>query len=185
MGPMRRDVQAMVVALFTVNAGIDRARRERKSASALTLLQVVPADRPVRPTEIAARQRVHQSLVTRQVKEMEDAGYLQVTANPNDGRSCLVSLTPAGSEELRRLTQVGLDRFASFVHDWKADDVRSITALLEKLQRSMAAVNASQQPPASGRRWARKRDAARSKPTIGRKPSSPSSVGPNRRPRSA
>jgi DNA-binding MarR family transcriptional regulator len=160
MSLMRRDVQAMVVALFTVNAGIERARRERKSASALTLLQVVPADRPIRPSEIAARQHVHQSLVTRQVRELEDAGYLQVTANPTDGRSCLVSLTPAGSEELRRLTQIGLDRFASFVHDWKVDEVRALTALLAKLQRSMAAVNSSEQAPAIGRRWARKRDIA-------------------------
>ncbi len=96
---------------------------------------------------------------------MEDAGYLQVTANPDDGRSCLVSLTPDGSMELRRLTQMGLDRFASFVDDWKVDDVRALTTLLEKLQRSMAAVNASEQPPATGRRWALKRDAARSKPT--------------------
>jgi DNA-binding MarR family transcriptional regulator len=156
---MRRDVQAMVVALFTVNAGIERARRERKSVSALTLLQVVPADRPVRPSEIAALQHVHQSLVTRQVREMENAGYLKVTANPADGRSCLVSLTPSGSEELRRLTQVGLDRFASFVDDWKVDEVRALTALLEKLQQSMAALNASEQPPAIGRRWARERDA--------------------------
>jgi hypothetical protein len=95
---------------------------------------------------------------------MEDAGYVHVTANPTDGRSCLVSLTPAGSEELGRLTQVGLDRFASFVHDWKVDEVRALTALLEKLQRSMAAVNTSQQSPAIGRRWARKRDASRPKP---------------------
>jgi DNA-binding MarR family transcriptional regulator len=161
---MRRDVQAMVIALFTVNAGIERVRRERKSVSALTLLQVVPVDRPVRPSEIAARQHVHQSLVTRQVREMEDAGYLTVTANPTDGRSCLVSLTPAGSEELRRLTQVGLDRFASFMDDWKVDEVRALTALLEKLQQSMAALNASEQPSAIGRRWARERDASRSKP---------------------
>lgn len=157
MAPIGDDVRALVTALFTVNDGIERAKRERKSASALTLLQVVPADRPIRPSEIAARQRVHQSLVTRQVREMEDAGYLQVTANPADGRSCLISLTPAGSKELHRLTQVGLDRFASFVHDWKADEVRDLTALLEKLRRSMAAVNASDQPPAVGRRWARQR----------------------------
>ena len=98
---------------------------------------------------------------TRQVREMEGAGYLQVTTNPTDGRSCLVSLTPAGSEELRRLTQVGLDRFASFVHDWKVDEVRALTVLLEKLQRSMVAVNASEQSPAIGRRWAQKRDVAR------------------------
>ena len=161
MSPKPRDVQAMVAALFALNAGIERAKRERKSASALTLLQVVAADAPVRPSEIATRQRVHQSLVTRQIREMEDAGYLKVMANPTDGRSCLVSLTPAGSAELRTLTRVGLDRFASFVRDWSGDEVRSLTALLEKLQRSMAEVNDSEQPRPIGRRWAQKGDAGR------------------------
>ena len=105
------DVEALVVALFTLNAGLDRARRERKGASALALLQVIPADHPIRPSEIAARQHVELSLVSRQVREMEDAGYLEVRANPADGRSCLVSLTPSGADELGRLAKVGLERF--------------------------------------------------------------------------
>ena len=153
------DVESLVVALFTLNAGLDRARRERKSASALALLQVVPADRPIRPSEIAARQHVEQSLVSRQVREMEDAGYLEVQANPDDGRSCLVSLTPAGANERRRLTKMGLERFALFVQDWESADVRSLTALLEKLQASMADVNRSEERPV-GRRWARRAPAA-------------------------
>lgn len=151
----QRDVQDLVAALFTLNAGIDRAKRERKSASALTVLQAVPAGQAIRPSEIAARQHVHQSLVTRQVREMEEAGYLQVVANPADRRSCLVSLTPAGTDELHRLTHVGLERFASFVRHWTVDEVRTLTALLTKLQGSMAAVNSEERRPPSGRRWAR------------------------------
>ena len=157
MAPTEPDVQSLVTALFTLNAGIDRAKRERRAASALTLLQVVPADQAIRPSEIAARQHIHQSLVTRQVREMEEAGYLQVTANPADGRSCLVSLTPAGLDELRRLTELGIERFASFVQHWTVDEVRTLTALLTKLQGSMAALNGEEQGPSRGRRWARAR----------------------------
>ena len=146
----------MVVALFALNAGIERARRERKGASALSLLQVIASGEATRPSEIAARQRVHQSLVTRQVREMEDAGYVSVTANPADGRSCLVELTPAGAAELGRLTKIGLERFGLFVKEWEPSDVRTLTALLEKLQRSMALVNAPERSKTVGRRWARK-----------------------------
>jgi DNA-binding MarR family transcriptional regulator len=154
--PSHSEIESLVAALFTLNSGIDRARRERKAASSLSLLQVVPADDGIRPSEIAARQHIHQSLVTRQVREMEDAGYLRVTANPADARSCLVSLTPAGAAELNRLTQIGLERFGLFVQDWTLDEVRTLTALLGKLQRSMADVNASDSRP-SGRRWAPQR----------------------------
>src|ERR1017187_9759380 len=115
MPPARDEVQSMVVALFTLTAGLERARRQKKAAGALSLLQVV-----------------HPSLVTRQVRELEDAGYAQVTGDPADGRSWLVALTPAGQDEMRRLQQVGLDRFALFVADWEPGEVRALTALLDK-----------------------------------------------------
>ena len=155
MAPSDRDVHSMVVALFTLNAGIERARRERKAARSLNLLQVIASGEATRPSEIAAREQVHQSLVTRQIREMEDAGYVSVNANPADGRSCLVELTPAGADELNRLTQTGLDRFASFVSEWEPADVRMLTALLEKLRESMGSVGAHEHPSPRGRRWAR------------------------------
>ncbi len=155
MPPSQADVHAMVAALFTLTAGMERARRQRRAAATLSLLQFVAERQPIRPSEIADRQDVHPSLITRQVRDLEDAGHVQVTADPADGRSCLVTLTPAGTRELQRLTQVGLDRFALFVADWQPRDVRTLTALLDKLRNSIAAVAAQEQeqrPP--GRRWA-------------------------------
>ena len=153
MKASRDDVRSMVAALFVTNAALDRARRQRKGASTLSLLQVVAATPGIRPTEIAAAQDVHPSQVTRQVRELESAGLVRVTADPADRRSCRVTLTPAGVEERARLTEHGLDRFASFVADWDREDVRTLTSLLEKLEASKAAVAAQHRPPA-GRRWA-------------------------------
>lgn len=153
MTARKDDVRSMVTALFGINAGLERARREKKPASALSLLQVIAVGEAVRPSEIAARQHVHQSLVTRQIREMEDAGYVKVTANPADGRSCLVTLTRAGRKEMDRLIEIGLQRFALFVKDWGSDEVRAFTELLEKLQRSMVATADEERGP-RGRRWA-------------------------------
>jgi DNA-binding MarR family transcriptional regulator len=155
MAPSKADVHAMVTALFTLTAGMERARRQRKAAGTLSLLQLVADRQPIRPSEIAEVQDVHPSLITRQVRELEDAGHVRVAADPADGRSCLVTLTPAGVTELQRLTQAGLDRFASFVADWSPGDVRMLTALLDKLRNSIATVasHEQEQRPA-GRRWA-------------------------------
>lgn len=68
------DVQSMVVALFTLIAGIDRATRLSQGASTLSLLQVVAGREAIRPSEIADVQHVHPSLVTRQVRELERMG---------------------------------------------------------------------------------------------------------------
>ena len=152
----------MVVALFTLTAGLERARRQRRDAGALSLLQVIAGRDGIRPSEIAGAQLVHPSLVTRQVRELEDAGYVQVAGDPADGRSWLVSLTPAGRAEMARLQQVGLDRFALFVAGWEAGEVRELAALLEKLRTSIAAVGERGQHPAARR--GRRRELAASRP---------------------
>jgi DNA-binding MarR family transcriptional regulator len=143
MAPDRSDVQSMVMALFTLIGSMDRAARQSAGASALSLLQVVASRDAIRPSEIADLQHVHPSLVTRQVRDLEDKGYAQVTADPADGRSCLVTLTPAG-----------VDRFATFVSDWEPEEVRTLTALLEKLQASKTATATQRRRPGR-RRWAR------------------------------
>jgi DNA-binding MarR family transcriptional regulator len=154
MAPTKADVHAMVAALFTLTAGMERARRQRKAAGVLSLLQLVGDRGAIRPSEIAGLLDIHPSLVTRQVRELEDAGHVQVAADPADGRSCLVTLTPAGADELRRLTQAGLDRFALFVADWQPADVRMLTALLDKLRDSITTVTAREPQRPPGRRWA-------------------------------
>jgi DNA-binding MarR family transcriptional regulator len=139
MRPKPADVQEMVVALFGLTAGLERARRQKREAAALSLLQVIGARPAIRPKEIADIQLVHPSLVTRQLRELENAGYVALAGDPSDGRSWLVSLTPAGAAEMTRLQQVGLDRFALFVADWDASEVRELAALLTKLGTSIAA----------------------------------------------
>src|SRR5580693_4179518 len=154
MAPDRSDVQSMVIALFTLIGSMDRAARQSAGASALSLLQVVASRDAIRPSEIADLQHVHPSLVTRQVRELEDKGYVKVTADPTDGRSCLVALTPAGADEMSRLREVGLDQFAAFVADWPSEEVRTLTALLEKLESSKT-TDATRERRPGRRRWAR------------------------------
>jgi DNA-binding MarR family transcriptional regulator len=144
MPPNKGDVQSMVVALFTLIAGIDRATRLSQGASTLSLLQVVAGREAIRPSEIADIQHVHPSLVTRQVRELERMDYIEVRSDPADRRACLVSVTSAGADKMRLLQQMGLERFATFVADWEPDEVRMLTSLLEKLEQSKAAVGESE-----------------------------------------
>jgi len=95
MEPNEDDVRSMVIALFTLISRVERARRQRKPAAALDLLQVIAASEEVRPSDIADQRSVHRSLVTRQLREMEDAGYVQFREDPDDGR--------LGSLRLRQL----------------------------------------------------------------------------------
>ena len=137
----------MVAALFTVVNGIQRATRRNKLASALALLMVIGEQGQLRPADIAERQQVDPSLITRQVRDLEGQGYVLVEEDPQDRRAWLVSLTPEGVAESRRLHEVGLGRFALFVSNWDDWEVQQLTALLEKFARSTAEVAEREQRP--------------------------------------
>ncbi|MGH3794990.1 MAG: MarR family winged helix-turn-helix transcriptional regulator [Pseudonocardiaceae bacterium] len=137
MPPERADVREMAAVLTRISSGVERVRR-RGAASTLALLQLVAAAVQVRPSDLAATLDVHHSSVTRQVQALEDTGHVQVTVDPQDRRSYLVSLTDSGAAELRRLVDVGVDRFAFLVADWSAEDVRTLGRLLLKLEDSIA-----------------------------------------------
>jgi DNA-binding MarR family transcriptional regulator len=155
--PTRQDVQQLVAALFAVTSGLDRARRQIPDAAALSVLQVLawaerqqPAQQ-VRPKNIATALGVHRSAVTHQLQALEEAGQVTLTIDPADRRSWFVALTDTGRAELDRLTTVGMDRFALFVADWDAHEVRTLTRLLVKFEASKAQVG-GRAPPSRTRR---------------------------------
>jgi DNA-binding MarR family transcriptional regulator len=152
MKPTREEVQEMVAALFTLVEGLERARRRIPDASKLYLLQFIAAHEAISPSEIAKELGVHQSTITRQVRSLEDAGQVVVVANPDDHRSCFISPTEAGRAETQRLNEIGLGRFETFVADWDAEEVRTFTRYLTKLEVSKAAVGRLRRKP-GGRRW--------------------------------
>jgi DNA-binding MarR family transcriptional regulator len=146
----------MAAALATVAAGLERARRRIPAASALAVLQAVAGRPGARPSDLAEALDLHPSSVSRQVQALERAGQVALTADPGDRRSCLVALTPAGEDEIRRLLAIGVGRYAKFVADWDAAEVRTLTRLLAKFEASKARVlrqEQSQTPAVGGRHW--------------------------------
>jgi len=140
MRPTSDDVKQMVAALMTTVQNIERAKR-RGLAGRLVTLQAIAAHKKAQPSMLSAELGLHQSTITRQIQTLQRAGFVQVATNPADGRSCFVKLTKAGRAELDHLTKIGLQRFALFVKEWDADEVRMLARLLEKLERSKAEVS--------------------------------------------
>ena len=138
MAPKREDVEAMAVALFTVQESMARATRKNKNASLLRLLQTVAATEPVRPSELAAHLEVHQSLITRQIRELEEEGKVAVSPDPRDGRAFMVALTDLGRKQVTEFAEFGIQRFMGFVRGWDVDEVREFTRLLRKFQETKA-----------------------------------------------
>jgi DNA-binding MarR family transcriptional regulator len=66
-------------------------------------LATVERHGPLTPSELAAIERVKRPTATRTLRVLAEAGLVERTPDPDDGRSALVSVTPAGRERLRRL----------------------------------------------------------------------------------
>ena len=152
----RKDVEGLVAALFVVNNGMTRAMKQRPKAGELRLLQAVAMHEGSRPSELAEALGVDRSLVTRQLRDLEDEGKVAVRPDPTDGRAFVAELTELGRTQIAELTEFGMRRYESFVADWDPAEVRELTRLLWQFEQSKAAVvereQREQQRPERGRR---------------------------------
>jgi len=86
--------------------------------------------------KVGERLQVHPASVTNAVQRLEDAGLVERSANPADGRSVLVAITPAGRRLVERCTGL-LNRevFAPLPLD--PADRDAATAALSSLRRAL------------------------------------------------
>src|SRR3954471_14563941 len=85
------------------------ARRLRQEAgtdlspSLTAALSTVERHGPMTPSELASRERIQRPTPTRVVARLADEGLVERTRDPQDGRSALVSATPAARALLAEL----------------------------------------------------------------------------------
>src|SRR5918998_5945595 len=85
------------------------ARRLRQAAgtdlspSLTAALATIERYGPLTPSELAARERVQRPTVTRIACRLEEAGLVTRAPDPADGRSALITVTPAGRQVLEAI----------------------------------------------------------------------------------
>lgn len=105
-----------------------------------------------RPGEIAEELDVLPSSVTRHVQALVEAGYLVVETDPADRRASIVEATDAGRDQARQFAEAGIAVFQAVIADWSAEDVVTLTGLLDRMIEDWAARGDEQQRAAKGRR---------------------------------
>lgn len=82
---------------------------------------------------LSERMLMDKGQVSRMVRELEDLGLVERSADPTDGRSFLLELTPLGTERLSaaRLPQEGM--LLRTLSDWSLTDIGNLTRLLHAL----------------------------------------------------
>lgn len=87
----------------------------------------------VTASALSERMLMDKGQVSRTVRELEELGLIERSADPADGRSFLLQLTPEGEERLAaaRLPQEG--RLLQTLQDWNLTDIGNLTRLLHAL----------------------------------------------------
>jgi DNA-binding MarR family transcriptional regulator len=97
-------------------------------------LATVERHGPLTPSELAEVERVKRPTATRTLRVLAEAGLVERTPDPDDGRSALVSVTAAGRERLRRLRGRKNAYLARRMRELPADDVKTLERAAEILE---------------------------------------------------
>lgn len=120
------------------------ARRMRQEASgaageltptAAAALATVERHGPLTPSELAEAERVKRPTATRVLRALTEAGFVERTPDPEDGRCAVVSVTAAGRERLRRLRGRKNAYLARRMRDLPDEEVETLERAAEILER--------------------------------------------------
>ncbi len=113
--------------------------------TAASALATVERHGPLTPSELAEIERVKRPTATRTLRALTEAGLVDRAPDPDDGRSALVSISPAGRERLRRLRGRKNAYLARRMRDLPDEDVETLERAAAVLERILEA------PPTAGR----------------------------------
>ena len=135
---------ALTDAAARLRLGIVRtARRLRQEAAAevsgltptsTAALATIERHGPLTPSELADIERVRRPTATRVLRVLLEAGLVDRTPDPADGRSSLVSVNAAGRERLRRLRGRKNAYLARRMRDLPDSDLRTLERAAEILE---------------------------------------------------
>ncbi|MFE1960285.1 MarR family winged helix-turn-helix transcriptional regulator [Streptomyces sp. NPDC059479] len=101
--------------------------------AASALLQRIAESEPLRLGELAARMSVEASHVTRQVQQMEKAGYVTRVPDPDDRRAQRIGLTAAGQRAVDRIREASRRGMEMALADWSPEELEQLATLFHRM----------------------------------------------------
>jgi DNA-binding MarR family transcriptional regulator len=105
----------------------------RISPPGLTLLRRIQEEGPLSLGELARRTEMDPAATGRQIRSLEDEGFVHRGPSADDGRVTVVRVTPAGREARRRISEVVGSHMEEVIASWSPDDRDALARLLTRL----------------------------------------------------
>lgn len=139
-GEPSEEIRAVADGMVELMRAFTRARAQFIAAAAqdvewsaqLVLKCLAGVGRPLRSGAIADLLQSDPSTVSRQVATLVKDGMLVRQADPDDGRACLLALTPKADEVLREQDHIRKEHYGRMLADWSEHDLRTFADLLRR-----------------------------------------------------
>jgi DNA-binding MarR family transcriptional regulator len=101
-------------------------------------LATIECHGPMTPSELAARERIQRPTATRVIARLEEMGLIARTADPQDRRSSLVSVTPDAKALLQEQRTRKTAFLAERLERLNAEDRAALERAADVLERMLA-----------------------------------------------
>ncbi|MCU6796873.1 MarR family winged helix-turn-helix transcriptional regulator [Paenibacillus sp. WQ 127069] len=101
------------------------------------ILMLVKMRGRVRPSDIASELDFNPSSVTRRIQALKQLGQIEINTDPDDLRSSLIGISPAGEAELTRFLEHSVEGLKHILGDWKENEIRVFAEMLGRYSDSM------------------------------------------------
>lgn len=119
-----------------------RHRSERSgvmlSRPAITILSTLRGSGPVRLSLLARLTDLEAPLISREIRELAEGGYVRRTADPTDGRAGIVDLTAKGRRAYQAYRDATDEIIAETFEAWSASDLHELRTLLDRVSEDFA-----------------------------------------------
>ncbi|MFE9097352.1 MarR family winged helix-turn-helix transcriptional regulator [Streptomyces sp. NPDC007264] len=141
-GPASPEVTEIERALNRITYLSTRARHHERlmalagvplDRAAVALLRQIADSEPLRPGELAHRLGVEASHVTRQVQQLQKAGYVTRAPDPDDRRAQRIEITRRGQEAIDRIRDVGVRGMQVALSAWSSEELRQLATLFHRM----------------------------------------------------
>ena len=139
---MRESTDAVTAAIQTLFrlGGSRRIHQQQSEAAgislsqqALRVLERALEDGRTTPGQLAARMDLDPAVVTRLLRQLEDAGLVRRGRSPADGRVSTVEVTDEGRAAFARYREVIWDQVRRALSAWPEEELATLADLLARL----------------------------------------------------
>ncbi|MFI7581911.1 MarR family winged helix-turn-helix transcriptional regulator [Kocuria sp. M1N1S27] len=109
------------------------AGQRRLNPTAIALLYYLAGSGARRATVMASETGLGPSGLSRQLAGLEEAGLVERSPDPEDGRAALVAITERGREQARAVLEQDAQRLAVRLEDWDEDRARASRGAINEI----------------------------------------------------